>query len=142
MPSNEAIGKSLRALGDRRIATSSKELRDKHRRYVAGLALNEQGMALWSRAKDAAVYEGKTASVSTNESDVNGWIPPAWMALECILRMRVATAMSLEKTEVSPSVTSGASVTQTSVTQTSVTEVSPGQVSPPQVVERDRKPRF
>jgi hypothetical protein len=94
---------------------------------------------VWSRAKDSSAFEGKVASVSASPGEVNGWIPPAWMALKSIIAMRRKnapdTAPVMDGHE-------DRTVIETSVTEQSVTGPSSDDVSPEQVVAPSRKPLF
>src|SRR5258708_2648726 len=136
LPSNEAIGKAVVALADRRIAADS-GLRHTHRRYYCGVKLNEDGLAFWRRARDATAFEGKVASVSAAEGDVNGWIPADWFARKSVQAMQT---FSKPATVIPP--TTVMERTEKTVTEKSVIGRSSEQWSPEQVVERARKPRF
>lgn len=89
VPSNEAVGKALSAMGDPRVAINPKELRETTRRYYAGIKLNEQGLALWKRANESKLFEGKVASTTPVDGQVNSLIPESWMKKTCIQAMRI-----------------------------------------------------
>jgi hypothetical protein len=87
-PSNESIGRAVVALGEPRIATNPRELRDTRRRYYAGMVLNDQGLAYWKRAVEGNLFEGKTASTTSPLDDPNGYIPTSWNDKPSVMTMR------------------------------------------------------
>jgi P4 family phage/plasmid primase-like protien len=87
-PSNESIGRAMTALGDNRIATDGKELRDNSRRYYGGLHLNSIGLDYWSAASGEGLAKGKTARTSPSRNEVNRLIPNAWHDRPAIVRLR------------------------------------------------------
>jgi hypothetical protein len=92
MPSNEAIGKALMAMSEPRIAIHAKELRDDKRRYYAGIKLNEQGVGYHKRAWDAKAFEGKIASTTSADGQVNSVIPEGWATRPSVIAMRLRQA--------------------------------------------------
>lgn len=153
-PSNDAIGKAVIAMADPRIAHHPKEIRDKHRRYYAGIVMNEQGLGFHRRAAQSSLFEGKVASTTAVDGQVNSFIPEAWNGRPSVVAMRVRQAaksgVTLEVTlggdtsniAVQRSVTRPQVSPETSVTDRSVTEVSPTEVSPTEVTEKPREPLF
>jgi hypothetical protein len=89
-PSNESIGRAMTALGDNRIATDGKELRDYSRRYYGGIHLNNIGLDYWSAASTEGLAKGKTARTSTSRNEVNRLIPPSWHDRPAIVRLQKA----------------------------------------------------
>ncbi|RZN25579.1 DNA-primase RepB domain-containing protein [Bradyrhizobium sp. Leo121] len=89
-PSNESIGRALAAMSDPRIGMDRKELRDKHRRYYVGIALNDAGMAFWNRATTADRFEGKTTNTTASDDVVNTSIPLEWEQKASVSAMRKA----------------------------------------------------
>ncbi|MCA1452166.1 hypothetical protein I6F35_02915 [Bradyrhizobium sp. BRP22] len=90
VPSNDSIGRAMVALGDPRIAINRSELRETHRRYYAGIRLNDAGQGYWKRAVEGNLFEGKTASTTSPQGDPNGFIPGSWSAKPCVSSMRHA----------------------------------------------------
>jgi hypothetical protein len=134
LPSNEAIGKSLSAMSDPRIAINPEELRDKRRRYYAGIVLNEQGLEYWKRAVEASVFEGKTTNTTARDGIVNDAIPDTWAAKKSVIAMRsTARALTVIAQKLSPAVTDR---------NLSPDDQSPDDQSPTQVIEDAKKPRF
>lgn len=147
IPSNDAIGRAVHALADRRIASHPKETKDKTRRYLCGIILNDQGEAFWKRAGEASVFEGKLASTTSQGSQVNGYIPESWIGRPSVFRMRVAqVGVTHAHNEVSPAkreVSPEGEVSPGEVSPEKVSpEVSPGLVSPTQVPDASKKPLF
>lgn len=133
IPSNDSISRSVNALADARIGSHPKETRDKTRRYFCGIVLNRSGRDFWERAFEGRAFEGKLASITAKDGEVNSYVPDAWVSRPTLVRMRVAQTA---KKEVSPgdlrSVTSPRSVISRSVTGEVSPEVSPFEVSPDQ----------
>ena len=76
-PSNDAIGKAMKALADPLIAIGP-GLRDKHRRYYGGLVLNEEGLAYHQAGSKIRNLEAKTANTTDTTDKVNHGIPASW----------------------------------------------------------------
>jgi len=88
LPSNESIGRAMRAMADPRIAINPKELQDNKRRYYAGVMLNESGLNYWERAVESYMFEGKTAATTTLGGEVNSLIPASWDTKVSVRKMR------------------------------------------------------
>lgn len=88
LPTNEAIGKAIKAIGDGRIGMDPKEMRDTTSRYYCGVALNRAGLRYHKAAYESRTFEGKIATATNPERDVNGTIPPSWDAKKSIIAMR------------------------------------------------------
>jgi len=88
LPSNEAIGKALKAMGDRRIALDRQELRLNSRRYYAGFMLNGAGLDYWKRAVESRLFEGKTVTTTMPDRAANIVIPETWNTKKSIVAMR------------------------------------------------------
>ena len=142
LPSNEAIGKAVVALGDLRIAHHSKELRDNTRRYYAGIRLTESGVKFWQRAVEGKLFEGKTASTTTTGGEVNTFIPEAWGQRNSVRMMRLHQIVTRQKSASASTVTDGVTVTDCDTFETSSEELSPDQVSPTQRPEKSKEPLF
>ena len=101
MPSNNQIGEAIGALGDKRIGTHKKELRDNKRRYYAGIMLNDAGLEYWQQASMSNMFDAKKTGLSSNETQVNALIPISWDAKPSIQVMRKAheQAAGTRKTE-------------------------------------------
>ena len=138
MPSNEAIGKALVAMSDPRIAIHAKELRDNARRYYAGIKLNEQGLGYHKRASASQAFEGKVASTTSADGQVNSAIPEGWSTRPSVVAMRLRQSVTggdssfVHREELSPVQCNKLSP---------VTEVSP-QLSPAKTEARSRTPLF
>jgi P4 family phage/plasmid primase-like protien len=76
-PSNQAIGKALEAIASSEIALG-RELRDKHRRYYAGIILNEEGLAYHHAGADSTHLVAKMANTTDPKGEVNRRIPDSW----------------------------------------------------------------
>lgn len=135
MPSNEAVSKSLVAMSDPKIAIHSKELRDNSRRYYAGIILNEQGLGLHKRASEAKMFEGKVASTTAGDGQVNSLIPEAWTNRPSVIAMRLKQTVTSAIATVTLSPGSTVTDPLSRVTDT-------GQVSPPKAPARVGEPRF
>jgi hypothetical protein len=98
IPSNDSISRAVNALADPKIGSHPKETRDMHRRYFCGVVLNRAGRDFWKRAFEARAFEGKTASTTTQDGEVNSYIPEGWDSRPAVRQMRAAQAA---KTEVS-----------------------------------------
>jgi phage/plasmid-associated DNA primase len=88
VPSNEAISKALVSMADPMIAISSKELRDKHRRYYAGIALNEEGLAFHAAGYESRELDGKLANTTEPKGQVNSVIPFDWQKKGAVQAMK------------------------------------------------------
>lgn len=87
MPTNEAVSKALKAMGDSRIGMNRKEMRDTTNRYYCGIALNRVGLRYHRAALESGIFEGKRASVTATE-EVNGLIPVSWDTRPSVIAMR------------------------------------------------------
>jgi hypothetical protein len=101
IPSGDSVGRALKALGSSRIAIDL-SLRDKYRRYYAGVWLNAEGKRHWdnSVASDAFVFQGRKASTTASGGNPNTAIPQAWNGKIVIEAMRVAQAKRLDTASV------------------------------------------
>lgn len=88
LPSNDSIGKALKALGDRRIGMDVKEMRDATSRFYCGIALNKAGLQYHRTAFESRLFEGKVATATAPDREVNSLIPPSWEEKESIKVMR------------------------------------------------------
>jgi P4 family phage/plasmid primase-like protien len=89
LPTNEAISKALKAMGDGRIGMDRKEMRDTHARYYCGIALNKAGLRYHKTAFESSIFEGKIATATSPDREVNGLIPPSWDERKSVIAMRV-----------------------------------------------------
>ena len=96
MPSNESIGRALVAYGDPRIGIDRKVLRDSKHGYYAGLHLNGIGLDYWAGASGEGLAKGKTARTSSNQNEVNRFVPPTWEEKEVIQKIKKASVRDLE----------------------------------------------
>ncbi|MBP1067312.1 hypothetical protein JOE51_008779 [Bradyrhizobium japonicum] len=91
LPSNSAINKALKALGEARICTDrDDDLRDKSGRYYAGMKLNKAGLRYHSMAYESRIFEGKTMTATTPTGEVNSHVPATWDQKEAVIKMRAA----------------------------------------------------
>jgi phage/plasmid-associated DNA primase len=88
LPTNEAIGKALKAMGDPRIGMNRKEMRDGANRYYCGIALNKSGLRYHKAAFESKLFEGKIATATAPDREVNSLIPPSWDDRPSITSMR------------------------------------------------------
>jgi phage/plasmid-associated DNA primase len=88
LPTNEAIGKALRAMGDDRIGIDREEMREGNSRYYCGIALNEAGLGYHRAAFESRLFEGKTATATSPDQKVNSLIPASWNARKSVTAMR------------------------------------------------------
>ncbi|MBW5438345.1 hypothetical protein FXB41_27360 [Bradyrhizobium canariense] len=88
LPTNEAIGKALRAIGDARVCTDRGDMRDATGRYYGGIALNRAGLQFHKRAFESRLFEGKVGNATDPGREVNSLIPPSWDARESVTKMR------------------------------------------------------
>lgn len=95
-PGSESIGKALRALGDPRIAIDA-TLRDKARRYIAGVSLDEEGMRHWHNGVTANSFQFASRRASTTDAsgDPNMQVPPIWSERTVIATMRKAQGVTV-----------------------------------------------
>lgn len=145
LPSNDAIGKAMLALSEPRVAINQKELRDKNRRYYAGIMLNEEGEMFWRRAVEAKTFEGKTASTTSADKDVNTVIPEEWAGKKSVFAMRVRQGVGMgdtSKNEPFSSVTSYPSVTHPVTHEVSPCHLEENEVSPTQPLAAAKEPLF
>ncbi|MET3842068.1 DNA primase family protein [Bradyrhizobium sp. OAE829] len=87
MPTNDGIGKALKAIGDGRIGMDA-EMRDNRSRYYCGVALNNMGLEYHKAATERRLFEGKTVMASTSTAEVNSLIPANWDQKESVEKMR------------------------------------------------------
>src|SRR5229473_730885 len=87
-PSNESIGKALKAMADPKIALGGEELRDTKRRYHAGIALNEEGLAFHQAGYESRDLQGKVANATEPRGIINSPMPPQWLEKQSIKAMR------------------------------------------------------
>jgi hypothetical protein len=88
LPSNEAIGKALKAIGDARIGINRKEMRESQGRYYCGIALNKAGVAYHKIAYESRLFEGKVGKATDPHREVNGLIPVSWDTRKSVIEMR------------------------------------------------------
>ncbi|WP_354265863.1 hypothetical protein [Bradyrhizobium sp. I1.7.5] len=88
LPTNEAIGKAMSAVGDRRIGMNRKEMRDKKHRYYCGIALNKAGLGYHRTAFESRLFEGKVATATDPANEVNSLIPVSWDDRKSVVAMR------------------------------------------------------
>ncbi|TYO67076.1 hypothetical protein FXV83_07675 [Bradyrhizobium hipponense] len=102
MPTNDAIGKALKAVGDGRIGIDPKEMRDNRSRYYCGVALNQLGLEYHRAALERRLFEGKTAMATAPDREVNSLIPASWDDRESIKAMRSCHERVTDERPVSP----------------------------------------
>jgi hypothetical protein len=97
-PSHDSVGKALRALADPRIGLDL-AFRDKHRRYIAGVKLNEEGMRYWGHTVNSNAFDdhARKASTSLPDEDPNKPIPVSWEGRGSLRAMRAAQAKSVTR---------------------------------------------
>lgn len=88
LPSNDSIGKALRAIGDPRIGMDVNEMRDNTSRFYCGIALNRAGLRAHKAAYDGRLFEGKVGNATNPQREVNSLIPPSWDAKKSVIAMR------------------------------------------------------
>jgi phage/plasmid-associated DNA primase len=88
LPTNESISKALSAMGDGRIGMDRKEMRDNTSRYYCGIALNKAGLRYHRTAFESRLFEGKVATATPPEREVNGLIPASWDQRKSVVAMR------------------------------------------------------
>jgi D5 N terminal like len=88
LPTNEAISKVLKAMGDGRIGMDRKEMRDNTSRHYCGIALNKAGLRYHKTAFESRIFEGKTATATPPEQEVNSLIPASWDERKSVVAMR------------------------------------------------------
>ncbi|WP_456659568.1 hypothetical protein [Bradyrhizobium sp. JR3.5] len=88
LPSNEAVGKALKSIGDPRIGIHRAELRESGNRYYCGVVLNQLGLQFHKTAYQSALFEGKTARATDPSQEVNSLIPASWDDRPSIVAMR------------------------------------------------------
>jgi D5 N terminal like len=97
LPTNEAISKALTAIGDGRVGMHRKEMRDNAARYYCGVALNRAGLRYHRAAFESRLFEGKTATATNPDSEVNGLIPASWENKKSIIKMREQHAIRVTR---------------------------------------------
>ncbi|WP_456664223.1 hypothetical protein [Bradyrhizobium sp. LB13.1] len=88
LPTNEAVAKALKAMGDARIGIDRNEMRDSASRYYCGIALNAAGLRYHRAAYESRLFEGKTTTATDPAREVNSLIPVSWNDRETIVKMR------------------------------------------------------
>jgi hypothetical protein len=88
LPTNEAIGKALRAMSDSRIGIDRDEMRKGNSRYYCGIALNKAGLGYHRAAFESRLFEGKIATATNPNQEVNSLIPASWDARKSVTAMR------------------------------------------------------
>ncbi len=88
LPTNEANSKVLKAMGDGRIGMDRKEMRDNTSRHYCGIALNKAGLRYHKTAFESRIFEGKTATATPPEQEVNSLIPASWDERKSVVAMR------------------------------------------------------
>jgi P4 family phage/plasmid primase-like protien len=88
LPTNEAVSKALKAMGDGRIGMDRKEMRDTTSRYYCGVALNKAGLRYHRTAFESRLFEGKVATATEPDREVNGMIPVSWDERKSVVAMR------------------------------------------------------
>ncbi|MGY3278156.1 hypothetical protein [Bradyrhizobium sp. S3.7.6] len=88
LPTNEAIGKAMKSIGDPRIGADLKEMRDNTSRYYCGIALNKSGLRYHRTAFESRLFEGKIATATDPAREVNSIIPPSWDTRKSVVAMR------------------------------------------------------
>jgi hypothetical protein len=88
LPSNDSIGKALRAIGDPRIGMDVEEMRDNTSRFYCGIALNKAGLQYHLTAFESRLFEGKVATATAPDREVNSLIPPSWNVKKSVIGMR------------------------------------------------------
>ncbi|UPJ89706.1 hypothetical protein IVB16_08075 [Bradyrhizobium sp. 183] len=88
LPTNEAISKALKAMGDGRIGMHRKEMRDNSSRYYCGIGLNKVGLRYHNAAYTSRLFEGKIPTATGPDREVNSLIPSSWDARESVIEMR------------------------------------------------------
>lgn len=88
-PSEDAIGRSLSSMYEKRIASDNTKLRYNNIRYYAGIKMTEQGLSYWEAESGVAASTGRSRlRMSTNAEDVNKTIPESWNNYPVIKTMR------------------------------------------------------
>jgi phage/plasmid-associated DNA primase len=90
IPSNDSIGKAMKAIGDPRIGMHPKEMRDNTSRFYCGIALNKSGLDYHKTGFESRLFDGKVAMVTSSDREVNSLIPPSWDTRESVIAMRKA----------------------------------------------------
>ncbi|EIG62294.1 DNA primase family protein [Bradyrhizobium sp. WSM1253] len=88
LPTNEAIGKALRAMGDARVCTDRGDMRDATGRYYGGIALNRAGLQFHKRAFESRLFEGKVGNATDPQREVNSLMPASWDTRKSVTEMR------------------------------------------------------
>ncbi|MEH2475685.1 phage/plasmid-associated DNA primase [Nitrobacteraceae bacterium AZCC 2161] len=96
LPSNDSVGKAMSALGDLRIGMDSKEMRGNSSRYYCGIALNTAGLRYHKTAYESRLFEGKIATATNPDREVNSLIPASWDSRKSVIEMRQKQEASKE----------------------------------------------
>jgi hypothetical protein len=88
IPSNDSIGKAMKALGDQRIGMHVTEMRSNSDRYYCGIALNKAGLEYHKTGFESSMFEGKVAKATSPEKEVNSLIPSSWDDRKSVIAMR------------------------------------------------------
>jgi phage/plasmid-associated DNA primase len=102
LPTNEKISKAIKAIGDKRIGMDQKEMRDNKGRYYCGIALNKAGLRYHKTAFESSIFEGKVATATPPEQEVNGTIPVSWDDRKSVIDMRSCHGSVSPSASVSP----------------------------------------
>ena len=65
-----------------------KEMRSKSDRYYRGIALNEAGLKYHKTGFESLLFEGKIATATSPEKEVNSLIPSSWDDRKSVIAMR------------------------------------------------------
>jgi phage/plasmid-associated DNA primase len=128
VPSNESISKALVSMADPMIAINSKELRDNKRRYYAGIALNEEGLAFHMAGYESRELDGKLANTTEPKGNVNSVIPFEWRNKGSIHAMRVRHRKGVNQA-LTPTVTDSNNCHQSDSVELSLDSSPPPQLS-------------
>jgi hypothetical protein len=90
IPSSEAVGRAMVALADPMIALDPTDnLRNKHRRYYAGVVLNDEGLGYHEAGRsDDYRLKGRLANTTEASGAVNSAIPASWLDKPSVKKMR------------------------------------------------------
>ena len=99
VPSTTMIGRSLAALGEKRIGLDKQAFRDKASRYYGGLSLNDEGLDFWSSAETSNAARGRSTGIAASRQVVNAKLPSSWSDREPVQRMIEAHRVVAAKTE-------------------------------------------
>jgi phage/plasmid-associated DNA primase len=94
IPSRIGMSKAVKSLSDPRIAHDEREVRDRNRRYFAGISLNGEGVRLWHNAvtSESYAFRDRLSDATPQDGSPNSAIPGDWVTKPAILAMREAHA--------------------------------------------------